>query len=88
MSTLFMVDNGFDINCGMKTSYRDVYEKYIREDSTTDATKQFKKTLQAILTCGVILKWPWEYAEQLVREVEFIESVRDFVAFMENIVII
>ena len=31
MSTLFLIGNGFDVNCGMKTKYTDVYEGYINE---------------------------------------------------------
>lgn len=35
MNTVFLIGNGFDINLGMKTSYADFYEDYIRRYITT-----------------------------------------------------
>lgn len=25
MNTLFLIGNGFDLNCGMRTAYKDIY---------------------------------------------------------------
>ena len=40
MGTLFLIGNGFDINCGMKTRYTDVYKKYIKEKTVSEIVKK------------------------------------------------
>ena len=45
MGTLFILGNGFDVNCGMRTRYADVYKGYIVEESKTENLKKFKDTI-------------------------------------------
>ena len=40
-----MIGNGFDINCGMKCKYRDVYKGYINAQSNSNIIEQFKKRI-------------------------------------------
>ena len=85
MSTLFLIGNGFDINCGMKTSYRDVYKGYLQEEATTYNLKKFKNTIS-----GDLKNWGdfeiamANYSEELQNEEEFLECVRDFAEYMEK----
>ena len=30
MSTVFLIGNGFDLSCGMKTRYSDMYKEYCK----------------------------------------------------------
>lgn len=85
MSTLFFIGNGFDINCGMKTSYRNVYEKYIEEPSATKCISEFKDHLHKhIDNWGDFEMAMAGYAGCLNNEDEFLECVRDFAAYMES----
>lgn len=85
MSTLFLIGNGFDVNCGMKTKYTDVYEGYINEASTTDIIKKFKADISAdFKTWGDFEMAMAEYAKYLNSESEFLECIRDFARYLEQ----
>lgn len=85
MSTLFLIGNGFDINCGMKTKYTDVYKKYINEESGSAVIKKFKESIAAdFATWGDFEMAMAEYAQKLNGEAEFLECIRDFAKYMEQ----
>ena len=85
MSTLFLIGNGFDINCGMRTSYLDVYKSYVLTDSATDNIKKYKESISSdIATWGDFEIAMGKYAEKLDNETEFLECVRDFAEYMEE----
>ncbi|MDO5126184.1 MAG: AbiH family protein [Eubacteriales bacterium] len=85
MSTLFLIGNGFDVNCGMKTKYTDVYDGYIKEASSTDVIKTFKENISAdYKTWGDFEMSMAEYAKNLNSESEFLECIRDFAGYMEQ----
>lgn len=85
MSTLFLIGNGFDINCGMKTRYTDVYPKYINVSSNTEVIKKFKESISAdFKTWGDFEMAMGAYAQQLHSEAEFLECIRDFANYMEK----
>lgn len=85
MSTLFLIGNGFDINCGMKTRYTDVYQKYINQSSKSEVIKNFKENISADFeTWGDFEIAMGEYAKELQKEEEFLECIRDFAHYMEG----
>lgn len=85
MSTLFLIGNGFDVNCGMKTRYTDVYKGYVKETSTNDILEKFKNTIDSNLTnWGDFEMAMAQYAESLESEEELLECVRDFAQYMEK----
>lgn len=85
MSTLFMIGNGFDLNCGMKTRYKDVYDGYVKEESFTECLRKFKKTIASdIDNWGDFEMAMAEYAMNFKDEQEFLECTRDFVEYMEK----
>ena len=48
MSTLFLIGNGFDLSCGMKTLYKHVYNSYcIPLESDTELIKKFKNNISS-----------------------------------------
>lgn len=85
MSTLFLIGNGFDINCGMKTKYTDVYEKYVNEPSETEIIKKFKETISGDLEnwCDFEMEMA-RYADKLNSESEFVECAVDFSVYMRK----
>lgn len=84
MSTLFLIGNGFDVNCGMKTRYSDVYEKYVKEDSTSDVIKRFKEEIDSnIENWGDFEMAMAKYSRYMRNEEEFLECIRDFAGYME-----
>lgn len=85
MSTLFLIGNGFDINCGMKTKYTDVYPKYFNQSSKSEVIKKFKEKISVDYdTWGDFEIAMGEYAHELQSEVEFLECIRDFAHYMEG----
>ncbi len=88
MSTLFLIGNGFDINCGMKTRYTDVYKKYIKEESLSDNIKKFKRAISGDFeNWGDFEMAMGKYAQDLYNEKAFLECVRDFASYMEEYLI-
>lgn len=85
MSTLFLIGNGFDLNCGMKTRYKDMYSGYISSNSTSPVIEQFKNTIS-----GDIDNWGdfeismGKYAGRLKDENELLECIRDFDVYLNG----
>lgn len=79
----FLLGNGFDLNLGMKTEYKDVYDQYIKEETASEVIKKFKESLKndkkhkyknwSDFEIGMA-----NYAKTLSSENELIECVRDF----------
>lgn len=45
MNIVYLIGNGFDINLGLETRFRQFYDYYIQQDSSNDTIKNFKKDL-------------------------------------------
>ena len=45
MDITFLIGNGFDLACNLKTRYTDVYKKYCITDSPNDNIKKFKESI-------------------------------------------
>ena len=84
MSTLFFIGNGFDINCGMHTSYKDVYKGYVKEESNSEIIRRFKSDISSnIDNWGDFEMSMATYAARLANEAELLECLRDFARYME-----
>lgn len=82
MHTLFLIGNGFDLSCGMKTSYKDIYPCYTAEPSSSSTISEFKQTIsENIDTWGDFEIAMAHYAGNLNTEAEFLECVYDFSAY-------
>ena len=85
MSCLFLIGNGFDLSCGLKTRYIDVYENYVITESESENIKAFKEDISDnIEDWGDFELSLAEYAQKLGSEEELIECVRDFTVFMRS----
>ena len=79
MNITVMVGNGFDINCGMKCTYRDVYKEYVTASSATDVIAAFKKRIRSDLDTWA--DFETAMAADMVNyqsEREFLSCLRDF----------
>ena len=54
MNITFMIGNGFDLNIGLKTRYKDFILEYLKIDTKDDMLKKFKKILIEMLICGQV----------------------------------
>jgi len=85
MSTLFLIGNGFDLNCGLKTRYTDMYNGYILSESKSVIIKSFKESIS-----GDHQLWSdfelaiADYARNLNNELEIIECISDFSVYMRE----
>ncbi len=83
--TLFLIGNGFDLNCGMNTRFSDVYKEYVNSDSKSPIIEAFKREISSDMD-----RWSGfememcEYAQSLNTEKEFVECVRDFSVYMRE----
>lgn len=85
MSTLFLIGNGFDINCGMRTRFSDVCKEYVASKSDSALIQKFKRDIQSDIENWSDFEMAMaEYASTLPDGDTFVECVRDFSFFMEE----
>ncbi len=90
MNITFLIGNGFDLSCGLRTSYADVYEKYVTTPSATAVIEGFKRDLElAKEECNWGTWADFElgmasYAQTFSNEKEFIECIVDFKKFLKS----
>lgn len=85
MNITFLIGNGFDINCGMKCTYREAYEGYIKTQSNSNIIEEFKKRIG-----GNIDTWAdfeVAMASDMVNfksENDFLICLRDFKKYLDQ----
>lgn len=85
---VFMIGNGFDLSCGMKTKYSDVYKEYIKAPSETKVIETFKKEIEGNLeNWGDFELEISKYAAKLKNPDELVECIRDFRAYLNTYMI-
>lgn len=88
MNVTFLIGNGFDLACGLKSSYPDVYEEYIKQPGQSEVVKKFKEDLIENKKKGQWGNWSdfemgmAEYAKKFNNEQELIECVNDFKKYL------
>ncbi len=81
----FMIGNGFDLACGLKSRYVDTYDGYIIRSSSSLVIEKFKNTIQKnILTWADFELQLAEYAKDLKSETELIACLRDYDEFLND----
>ena len=80
MSTVFLIGNGFDLSCGMKTRYVDVYNTYCPlHESDTEKIQKFKKEIsEDYKTWSDFEEGMAEYAKSLDSEDTFVKCIKSF----------
>ncbi len=98
MNATFLIGNGFDLNCGMKTSFTDVCNNYVNDvshktnvrynESEVRAIEKFKKEIERdIPTWGDFELKAAEYALSIKNEKDFIVCIRNFKLFLRDYLI-
>lgn len=84
MSTVFLIGNGFDLNCGIKTSYQDAYDGYVKTESNSPLLECFKKEIleREIDTWGDFEVAMSKYATKLSNESDLLKCLRDFKLYL------
>lgn len=79
----FLIGNGFDLSCGLKSSYTDMYEGYVNSISNSPTIAQFKDRIQAdIATWADFEMKMCDYMKEFSDEREFLECLHDFRNYM------
>lgn len=85
MSTLFLIGNGFDLNCGLDTRYTDMYEGYVSSVSKSDNIVKFKKTIASDYKLWSDFELSLaKHANTFQNETEMIECINDFSVYMRG----
>lgn len=81
----FLVGNGFDLGCGLKSKYTDSYEEYVNMPSNSDAIARFKKNINSDYTTWSDFEMGMaSYAKNFSTEEEFLDCFQDYSIFLNN----
>lgn len=83
MDITFLIGNGFDLRLGLKSSYIDVYKKYVKTESPNENIYNFKKHLKSheqenYKTWSDFEISMGEHSINFEKEKDFVDCVRDF----------
>ena len=83
MTVTFMIGNGFDINCGLKCTFRDVCAGYAKTESKSEVIADFKKNINRDLDTWADFEMAMkDYMPNFKSEADFLLCARDFKAYM------
>lgn len=86
MNITFLIGNGFDLACGLKTRYVDVYKKYCETESPNENIRNFKKSIlqdKDINWTDFEMALP-KWGEKLNNFSNFQECILDFTVFLDD----
>ena len=81
----FMIGNGFDLNCGLKSKFTDTYEGYIEHNKNKDSNtiKKFKRIIDKNIENWADFELALaRYAKDFQSKEEIIECIRDYKAYL------
>lgn len=85
MNAVFFIGNGFDLNCGMRTSYKDIIKEYVKSGSDDEIIASFKDSINKDLdSWGDFEMAMARYAEEFDSEDGFLACLDDFSIFMRR----
>ena len=86
MNIVHIVGNGFDLNLGLKTSYKNFYEFYIKQESKSNNVVLLKKEIESYLDNKPTIE-NWSDLElELGRFTSKIKSVEEFELVRQDII--
>lgn len=85
----FLIGNGFDLNCGLRTRFTDMYPSYLEKESTNAFIRKFKEDIKKDEKMHFQSWSDFEmgmasYLQQLNSEEEFLSCLEDFSAHMND----
>ena len=85
MSNLFMIGNGFDLSCGLASSYKDKCKGYISFESNNQTIVWFKQNMQEDIDTRADFELSMaKFANKFNSEDDFILCVRDFKKYLQG----
>lgn len=79
----FMIGNGFDLACGLKSRYVDSYDGYLKSAPASEVINQFRTTIEKdIKTWAEFEMKLAEYAHVFKSESELIECLSDYKSYL------
>ena len=83
MNITFMIGNGFDINCGMKCTYQDAYQGYVKIPSPSNTIAMFKGRINKNIETWADFEVAMAHDMVNYRnEQEFTTCLRDFKKYL------
>ena len=83
MNITFLIGNGFDLNCGLKTRFRHVYDGYCKTSSESKLIEQFKKDIdENYESWGDFEVAMSKYMVNFENEQDFLTCLRDFKSYL------
>lgn len=84
-NAVLIIGNGFDLNCGLKTHYTDVYNEYVKTPSDNEVISNFKKMISSDYRRWADFEMGMaDNINEFANEVEFTICANDFNGFMNN----
>ena len=84
--SVVIIGNGFDLNCGLKTRYKDIYKQYKLSPSMNKTIIDFKNDIDPNSENWSDFEFGMsEYAKKFDSEDGFIECLEDFSRLCTNI---
>ena len=81
----FLIGNGFDLACGLKTRYIDTYGGYISSDSKSETIANFKQTIEEdIRTWADFEMRMAKYATTVDSEEAFVACINDYKDYLNE----
>ena len=85
MNIVYLIGNGFDLNCGIKSKYTDMYTGYCNSKSNSKIIKDFKQHInQNFSRWSDFEREIAVYGSALTNERELLECVRDFKKYLSG----
>lgn len=83
MTVTFIIGNGFDINCGLKCTYKDIYQGYVKETSKSLVIDKFKEDIASDIPTWADFEVAMaQYLPNFYSEKDFLLCLRDFKKYL------
>ena len=81
----FLIGNGFDLACGLKSRYKDTYKGYTGSPSSSNVIKSFKDNIEEDIETWADFEMALaRYAQFFKKEKDFLECIIDYKDYLRN----
>lgn len=85
MNATFLIGNGFDINCGIRCTFREICEEYCKTASSSETIKSFKVIIDKDIDTWADFEISMnQFLSNFQTEEEALECIRDFKIYMKD----
>ena len=81
----FLIGNGFDLACGLRSKFTHTYDEYVKSASKNDNIRRFKQCINSDIPTWADFEMKMaDYAKTLPDERAFIECINDYKEFLNR----